>query len=81
MRFVFRRVSLLGLLIHVTACGLAESTQLETTSPNENEPQSDVSPSEVWVSAEQTPLSLREVAPGIVLTAVGVKALRCCDSD
>ena len=81
MRLAFDRVSLLGLLNHVIACGSPESTPFETNSPNENAPQCDAAPSEVWVSAEQTPLSLREVAPGVVLKAVGVKALRYWDSD
>lgn len=37
-------------------------------------------PSEVWVSAEATPISLREVAPGIVIQETGVRALRGCES-
>ena len=79
-----RHLSLLTLLVlsGSFACGdtIEGSTETGVNAASEAEDVCPSAPSEVWVSAEAAPLSLREVAPGVVLQATGVRALRGCES-
>ena len=79
MKFKLSRFSVLGILVYLMACGSEESTQPSTTVNAGVEVECNTEPEEVWVSAEEAPLALRELAPGVVLEAVGVKALRGCE--
>ena len=64
------------------ACGdtIDGATEAVVDAASEAEDACAAAPAEVWVSAEAAPLSLREVAPGVVIQATGVRALRGCDS-
>ena len=64
------------------ACGdtIEDATETGVNAASEVEDACAAAPAEVWVSAEATPLSLRELAPGVVLQATGVRALRGCES-
>ena len=62
MKFKLSRFSLLGILLHLMACGSEESTQPSTTVNAGVEVECNTEPEEVWVSAEEAPLALRDRA-------------------
>ena len=74
MKFKLSRFSLLGILLCLMACGSEVSTQPSTTVNAGVGGECNTEPEEVWVSAEEAPLTLRELAPGVVLEAVGLNS-------